>query len=401
MSSQSQTNRVQPYTPRGTRPPATGGSAAPRAEMRSLRGQGSNRDGATDTSESDRVMAAIASLSAKVDQEFLLLSNRLQEEVMSVSLKIDEDIATLTNKVEEDLGSMTDKIDHGLLSLSNKLDQVNETVEDIPHAPAAAVSTPMVQTPSPPAWMYSTELKEKVYAFAYESVAQPTIAAYTALENPNGDLIANSLFNTIRRRIREIPGDWPTEQLPPVVDGVSNVAATQKYTSLLKDAGKHARERLHIAVLHNIKNNPEATVPNIKRCLARIANQCGLPNRELDAPAYWRTTTWAQRLRIAYIRREAVCIFQAIRRGEGGGNIWRRVDRQLHKLAEEGTLYTGAFYSLVYNQDLDSFDGRGYFSSIDPAVTFDLPSDEDIIQEMDRLEQAGSTGALNELGLQD
>ncbi|EGG03674.1 uncharacterized protein MELLADRAFT_90025 [Melampsora larici-populina 98AG31] len=337
----SQPNRAQPYsltTPRGQRNPVVGTSAN-RSEQRSIRGQGAMRpplanDGAHDRSEgsTELLLAAITTLGAKVEQEMLLMSDNFRQELSTVSEKIDDDIASLSNKINGDMNAMADKIDQNLIALSNKVDQVNDTVEEnasrlpagAPHGPPAAATGRAV---SIAAWMYSPELKAKVYAIAYELVALPTITAYTALETPAGDLIMNSLFNTIKKAVRDIPGTWAVDQLPPVVNGSQDVAATQKYATLVKDAGKHARERLHILVLHNIKYNPEATVPCLKKLLHR---------------AYWVRTPLELRLRIAYLRREAVRIFQSLRSGGGGGNIWSRVDRQLQFLEEQGPLYTSA-----------------------------------------------------------
>ncbi|EGF97313.1 uncharacterized protein MELLADRAFT_85874 [Melampsora larici-populina 98AG31] len=160
----------------------------------------------------------------------------------------------LSNKVDEELNAVAEKFDANLLTLSNKIDQVIETLEGLPQAGAAAAAPVAPPAPVQP-WNFTPALKDRVYAFAYGLVAQPNI----------------SLYNTIKQRIRKIPGDWATEQLPPVVNGVQSVAGTQKYTTLVKTAGKHARERLHILVLHTIKNNPEATVPCLKRLLHRVS----------------------------------------------------------------------------------------------------------------------------------
>ncbi|EGF97405.1 uncharacterized protein MELLADRAFT_85587 [Melampsora larici-populina 98AG31] len=403
----SQTNRTQPYsltTPRGGMTnTGLGSHSGSRAEQRSVRGQGSTRASTIDVNRegsdlsTEQIMAAIASLGAKLEKEILVLSDNLKQDISTISVKIDKDISSLSNQMEEDMNSMADQIERNLTTISNKLDQVDETVGGLTdrhagnHAPAAGTPSTGPSGPTPP-WTYSAELKERVYNFAYESVAEPNIASYTKLEDPNGNLIVHSLFNTIKQKIKNIPGTWSTEQLPPVVNGAQSVAAIQTYTTLLKDAGKHARERLHNLVLHNIKNNPEATVPSIKKLLHRIARQCGNSADGLDEEAYWLRAPEALRLRITYLRREAIRIFQSRRAGGGGGNIWARVDKQLHLLSDEEPLYASAFYNLIYDQDCATFDSKGYFANIDVNATFDLPLEEEIHEEMERLLQEGATG---------
>ncbi|EGF99931.1 uncharacterized protein MELLADRAFT_93982 [Melampsora larici-populina 98AG31] len=360
-----QSNRAQPYslsTPRVNKNAASGASSsATRAEQRSHRGHASMRSGneanndAGDISN-DQIMAAIARLDAKVEKEVLVLSDKFHQEIDHMSTKCNEDITAMANQIDEDLASMGEKIDNKFVTLSNQVEQVQETVDNLCSrqpapangAPGAAAATIGAANTAAP-WMYSPELKAAVDAAAYESVALPIIAAYTKLETPNGDFIMHSLFNTVRQKIRNTPGTWATEQLPPVVNGVANVQAAQKYASLIKDAGKHAREKLHNLVLHNIKNNPEATVPCLKKLLHRIARQCGNTADGIDEDVYWAGTSLALRLRIAYLlsatwwqRREAIRIFQSRRAGGGGGNIWARVDLQLHRLSVQGSLYTSA-----------------------------------------------------------
>ncbi|EGG00143.1 uncharacterized protein MELLADRAFT_93814 [Melampsora larici-populina 98AG31] len=354
----SQSNRTQPYsltTPRGNRTLLVGPSgSANRAEQRSIRGTGSQtsvRGGNDGNNDGDvaHIMAAITSLSGKVEKEMLVMSETLRQEIEHMSSKIDEDIGQLASQVDKQIASVANKHTEDFITLSNKLDQVNESVDVISthgggppgSAPgaAAAANAPAVGTGP---WSYSPELKSRVYTEAYASVPLPTIGAYTKLHNPNGDVLPNSLFATIKRAIKAIPGSWASEQLPPVVNGAQNVADTQTYATLVKDAGKHARERLHKLVLLNIKNNPGSTVPCMKRLVHRIAQDCGTTADGLDEEAYWIKCTVQHRLRIAYLRREALRIFQERRRGGAGGNIWARVDQHLHHLAVQGALYSSA-----------------------------------------------------------
>ncbi|KAH9820373.1 hypothetical protein DFH28DRAFT_924351 [Melampsora americana] len=149
-----------------------------------------------------------------------------------------------------------------------------------------------------------------------------------------------------------MPAPWPEQQLPPLINGVAEVAALREYHKLVKEAGKHARERMHHLVLYNIRNlrKPniltEGTIPHIKRLVYWWPG---------NAHAHW-VQCWQ--------RREAIWIFQAARQGEGRPDIWARVDRQLHKLRVKGPL----FYRLVYNGDLASFVRTVHITQIDPLI---------------------------------
>ncbi|KAH9810568.1 hypothetical protein DFH28DRAFT_1183872 [Melampsora americana] len=337
-----------------------------------------------------RILAAVTSLSNKMDSEITKLYDKLEGDISSLSDKVGGELASLANKVDLDI---SEKIDEGHTTLSNKIDQLSAEVQEVASHPApgvgAAPAAPAV--PSAP-WTYSNELREHVYSYAYESVAEATIAAYTATETPNGNVLVHSLYNTIKRKINDIDAPWPEQQLLPVINGVQDVAGTQAYNTLVRNAGKHARERLHHLVLYNIRNNPEGTVPGIKRLIHRIATHCRNPLTVPHVDILWAQTGWPQRLRVAYIRREAVRIFRSLSTGGAGGNIWKRVDRQLYLLSQEGSTYTQAFYQIIYNQDLERFNGQGYFEDIDPEDTFDLPSDEMVQEEIHRMEQPGYTG---------
>ncbi|EGG06046.1 uncharacterized protein MELLADRAFT_87557 [Melampsora larici-populina 98AG31] len=393
----SQTSRAQPYslsTPRVPRTPSLGATALARAQ-RGLNGgtnEGLGNDaGSRDGAATDRILAAIS----KVEREMIVLSDHIHQELSTMALRVEEEIATLTNKVDEDLASVSDKLDQKFITVSNKLDQATDAVDALRANGPVVVQPPAASNtlPGPPSapepWNYSNEVKDRVYHFAYDCVSLAEIASYTALESPNGDVIVHSLFNTIKRKIREIPGDWATPQLPPVVNGIQDVAATQRYTTLVKDAGKHARERLHKEVLHNIRKNEGSTVPSLKRLAHRIAKHCNRTEEHRDVDTLWAQTAWTQQVRIAYLRREAIRIFQSVRAGGGTANIWHRVDSQLHLLAQEEPLYASAFYKIIYDKDRATFDGKGYFVDVDVGVTFDLPSDEEIREKMQVLEGAG------------
>ncbi|KAH9810452.1 hypothetical protein DFH28DRAFT_1132267 [Melampsora americana] len=335
-----------------------------------------------DTVHTDRILAAIANLSNRVDAEKERLSATFDAEIAALSLKIDSEINTLNVKV--------DRVAEHLEQVANLMQEhISRRVppHNVNHNGPAAPREP---------WAVSLELRDRVYFYAYQEVYQPEIKAYTARESPNGDLLVHSLFKTIRRKINEIEAPWPAQHLPQVIDGFSDVAGSRLYNTLVKDAGKHARERLHHLLLHNIRNprdpnaEPEGTVPNIASLVHRLARHCPRVPDPRDADTLWRATPWAQRLRVAYLRREALRVSQAVRRGEATPNIWKRVDAQLNHLRESGPLYSMAFYKLVYSEDLATFDGDGRISAIPPDMTFDLPDDQAITDQMDLLEVEGA-----------
>ncbi|KAH9813287.1 hypothetical protein DFH28DRAFT_1222610 [Melampsora americana] len=330
--------------------------------------------------------------------------------IASLANQIELDISNLHEKVDEEIATLSDRSLGHFNALSNKLDRVSEKLDIIedhmlqPTPPATQAPAPAPLASASPAlpWTYSAELKARVYAAAYRKVPTGQLGAYTKRESPDGDLLPCSLFNTVKQEINNVPAPWPEQHLPPQTNGVTDVAAQRVYLRLVKNACKHARERMHHLALHNIRNPrepnlpPEGTIPTIKRLIYRIANHCGDETDDRDIETLWNQTEWSQRIRVAYLRREAIRIFQAVRRGEGRPDIWARVDRQLHKLRVEGPLYTTAFYRLIYNQDLASFDGHGHVTQIDSMEAFDLPSEEDIRNEMQTIENEGVGGAMNE-----
>ncbi|KAH9816386.1 hypothetical protein DFH28DRAFT_1159514 [Melampsora americana] len=346
---------------------------------------------APDTLLLAKVLAAVNNLSNKLECEMTRVCNKIDGELACLGKKLDDKLcdkldildAQITGKIDASQLSLSDQIDVAKTTLSNKINVLSE--ENIAlgppnqHQQAGGNSATVTTTQ---AWAYSPELRDRVYVFAYESVCEPTIAAYTALESPNGDVLVHLLFNTIKQKINGIPVPWPSQQLPPVVNGIQEVAATQRYNTLVRDAGKHAREKLHHL----------GTVPSIKRLVHCIATHCPKnPGIVPDMAALWNATEWPHCLRIAYLRREAVRNFQELRAGRSGGNIWRRVDSQLGKMSDKGPTYTAAFYKLIYKEDCHFFDGTRRFEEFDTDMNFDLPLEELIEDEMQRMEE-GTNG---------
>ncbi|KAH9809979.1 hypothetical protein DFH28DRAFT_1085957 [Melampsora americana] len=354
---------------------------------------------------------SVGNSSGKTSDLSLVSTERILAAISSLANKIELDISNLSEKVDEEISTLSNRSIGHFNTLSNKLDRVSEKLdliedhmlEPTPLATQGPAAAPGASASPALPWTYSAELKARVYAAAYSKVPTGELGAYTKRESPDGDLLLCSLFNMVKQEINNIPAPWPQQHLPPQTNGVTDVAAMRNYLKLVKNACKHARERMHHLALHNIRNPrepnipPEGTIPTIKRLIYRIANHCGEESDDCDIETLWNQTEWSQRIRVAYLRREAIRIFQAVRRGEGRPDIWARVDRQLHKLRVAGPLYTTAFYRLVYNQDLASFDGNGHITQIDSMEAFDLPSEEDIQTEMETIENEGVGGAMNEV----
>ncbi|EGG10650.1 uncharacterized protein MELLADRAFT_93661 [Melampsora larici-populina 98AG31] len=330
----------------------------------------------------EKILQELGNLSNKVSQ-FETMSSRIDQLADATSI--------LSNKVYEvndTVSSVSSR--QQVVTLSNKVDQLTATLADLSAGSDSPATSPglganRVPTATPAApWAVSIALKERVYQLAYALVGEAGLEAYTAIQ-VDGNVLQRSLFNTIKQRVQAIGGQWVVQHLPPTIDGFQDVPAGKVYNKLVKDAGKHAREKMHLLVLTNIRNPRDpspitATVPNIKKLVHRIADQCNTNPESLDADALWSQLSWGHRLRVAYLRREAMRVVR------GGGNIWARVDQQLRKMRERGPLYTTAFYKLVYNQDCALFEGNVRFTDIPAQVNFALPSDGEVEVEMNTME---------------
>ncbi|EGG09968.1 uncharacterized protein MELLADRAFT_95187 [Melampsora larici-populina 98AG31] len=341
----------------------------------------------------EKILQEIGNLLTKVSQ-VEIMSTRIDQVVQATSL-LSNKIDDLSNKMDEVIDTVA-SLSSGqqVLSLSNKVDHLAATVAQLTAATqsagtSAAPGSNLVATaPAAPApWTVSTALK-RVYQVAYALVTEAGLEAYTAIQ-ADGNVLQRSLFNSIKQKVLAIGGQWVVQHLPPTINGFQDVPAGKNYNKLVKDAGNHAREKMHLLVrslvLTNIRNPRDpspitAPVPNIKKLVHRIANQFNTNPDKLDVDPLWEKTPWAQRLRVAYLRREAMRVVR------GGGNIWARVDLHLRRLHERGPLYTTAFYKLVYDQDCAMFKSNICFINIPANVTFALPSDEEIEVEMNTME---------------
>ncbi|KAH9817370.1 hypothetical protein DFH28DRAFT_1124768 [Melampsora americana] len=186
----SQTSCVCPYsltTPRANRNSgvsSTSGTLANHAKQRALCGQDQQSmrlpiPNDNEGLKAKHLLAAIASLGAKVEQELLMLFDYFNQELSQTSMKINGNIATLSTKVGKQSTLMFEKGDQNFIILSNKMNQVNETVGAIAsnHLPANGLSSAAIAANVPVAssqpWDYSTEVKDCVSAFAYQHLWLP------------------------------------------------------------------------------------------------------------------------------------------------------------------------------------------------------------------------------------
>ncbi|KAH9812327.1 hypothetical protein DFH28DRAFT_899325, partial [Melampsora americana] len=346
-----------------------------------------------------KVLAAVNTLSNKLDAEMTRVLDQMQGQFSIFGKNLDDELCVkldildnqITGKMEETMLTLSDKIDVAMTTFTNKINVLaKENLHSGSPSQHQLAGTVAVTFRPTPAWAYSPELRDRVYVFAYECVSDLTIAAYTALEYPNGDVLVHSLFNTIK--INGIPAPWPSKQLPPVVNGNQEVAATQHYNALVRDAGKHACEKLHHLVSSFVLASIRfGTVPSIKRLIHCIVTHCPKnPGIVPNMAALWNATEWPHCLRIAYLRREAVRTFQEIQAGRMGGNIWQRVNSQLAKMSDKGPIYTAAFYILIYKEECQFFNGTCRFEEFDTEMNFDLPFEELIEEEMQSMEEGAN-----------
>ncbi|EGG07956.1 uncharacterized protein MELLADRAFT_85281 [Melampsora larici-populina 98AG31] len=291
-----------------------------------------------------QIMFDMSNLSAKI----VNISNQVAgvlEQVEAALVKVE----SISMKVEG-------IIDH--VTTLTELVQSGPNVQATPNA--ALGGNPPV--PNGETWSVAPELRAAIITTAHRFITQPSLESYTSLETPEHEWLAHSLFNCIKTAVRQHAP--VTHLLPPQVNG--NVA-------------KHIRERLHLLLLTGVYDpkNPvvHGAVPNLKTLVHRIAIKLGQAGDHVDYESVWAHTSELARCRIAYLRREAVRIFQI---GRGSSSIWAAVDNQLHDLRRRGNEYTAAFYNIVYEDDCSAFDGQTRFETVSEVSDFRLPVEEEV-----------------------
>ncbi|KAH9821029.1 hypothetical protein DFH28DRAFT_1079155 [Melampsora americana] len=199
-------------------------------------------------------------------------------------------------------------------------------------------------------WAASEILLDAISQLADKKVTLPLLESYTALKGTNRVWLAESLFNTVKVTIAKKSPEWKEEHLPRKVHGITDSRGVKRYHTDIKNACKHAREKMHISVLSGVY---EAKVG--------VIDSSPVPDlKELN-----------------YII------------GKGSSSIWAAVDRQLEILRLEEKRrknhdgyksgdYTASFYKIIYDQDCQYFSGTSLFQDLTNQYIFALPTEEQI-----------------------
>ncbi|KAH9811015.1 hypothetical protein DFH28DRAFT_901488, partial [Melampsora americana] len=235
-------------------------------------------------------------------------------------------------------------------------------------------------------WTPSSTLIDMITPLALKLVFLPLIHSYTAIKNKPEGYLADSLFNTIKQK----GPVFASLHLSPLYGGVEFLADAQSYASVIRDAGKKAREKLHNTLLTGICNSKTGkrvniSVPSIKNLMQRVAVQCGTARKKAVVEAVWIATNLPTQSQIAYLlsdrglcRREAARL--VMKGGKGCESIWAVVDNQVSLMRQlKDQDYETAFYQIVYNKDCDLFDNKNWFKDLrECKINLDLPSEEAI-----------------------
>ncbi|KAH9811552.1 hypothetical protein DFH28DRAFT_1084842 [Melampsora americana] len=259
-------------------------------------------------------------------------------------------------------------------------------------------------TPTPKKkWSASEKLIGLINPLALKLLFSPLLESYTSVGNGPEGVLPNSLFNSIKRKVNREGPAFTAEHLPPQTLGVEEAANSQALASTIRDAGKHAREKLHNVLLIGIhdqktKENVDCAVPGIKSMVQRVAVKCGLASVNAEVEAIWATTDLPTRARLAYLRREAARL--VIKGGKGCESIWAVVDKRLAEVRmKKDEAYTTAFYQIIFDEDCHYFDGKLWFRDLKariPKVTLDMPSEAAVMARMARAAEITSQPGSNE-----
>ncbi|KAH9824718.1 hypothetical protein DFH28DRAFT_1116848 [Melampsora americana] len=284
--------------------------------------------------------------------------------------------ATANARILFDIANLSNMV----LQLTNKVEALASAVEDLQSRPQNIDRHEMPGETWKP-WEPSSELSDFLNTNTAKLVCSPTLDAYTALVEPCGKWLAYSLFNMVKQLASKQGTTWTTEHLPAVRNGVEDSTGANEFNKKLKTVCKHAREKLHL-VLQTFMNDPKLgiieskPVPDLKDLMWRVASKCGTLGNHKDEDSLWAATCDPTRARIAYLRREAAAI---MKQGKGSSSIWAQADSQLAELCakeREHPGYTVAFYEIIYNEDVEWFNGKNLFGNLCKTVKFDLPTDD-------------------------
>ncbi|KAH9807165.1 hypothetical protein DFH28DRAFT_916842, partial [Melampsora americana] len=331
---------------------------------------------------------------------FSYMLSTLEARLERIENNMSEHFTTQTTFMEEQFETVTGRLSSKINLLNANLIDLREVIESGHFAQSrgeggtgtvAAENAATTHKAKRKKWEASKELKSHLNELAVVSIPEANIQAYTALEDGALKYLQRSLYNIVRVSVGGGDHDeWVAEQLPSKIRGVSDGEGLRNYATAIKDAGKHAREKLHLLLLTNINNQrsgavKKVAVPDLPALWHRIALKCGLINSSVDAGTAWKRADGPVRTRVAYLRREAA----RLRANPSGVKIWAEVDLQLEKLREmDKTVpdYSASFYNIVYENDGEIFNGKRTWDEITEAYELTLPSEEDIL--------AGTAGAV-------
>ncbi|EGG05855.1 uncharacterized protein MELLADRAFT_63867 [Melampsora larici-populina 98AG31] len=329
------------------------------------------------------------------------------EEVSNLTRKVEtlsKDVATLESVVEV-LSPRTNNPGQRHVATQGEVNREMNDPED-------------AGQPTQKAWVVSKELNKLIIGQALKMMTNPILEAYTAVETGgrqrgrgrrSGVWLTYSLFNSVKvcyslslmcnnvfqTHAANQPSEWKALHLPTTRLGVSDATATAEYHKKIRYHLKHARERFHKLLLHwNLMITMELpqlltgidevdigeedgvlAVPALEELYFTIAQRFCNTGKHQNAESMWAATGGATRARLAYVRREAARIYQ---NGKSSSSIWDAVDIQLGKLKLQSGPYTIAFYKLVYDKDLELFNGKATFAEVKARFNFQLPSDAEV-----------------------
>ncbi|KAH9815230.1 hypothetical protein DFH28DRAFT_1126613 [Melampsora americana] len=301
-------------------------------------------------------------------------------------------LSKITGQVAALAAQMEQQMDDIHQHFTAKIDHLGEIVRDLADGMPSSTQTSVTLTP-PDAegqtvkrkrYEAKKELKALLFAIAVEIIPGPNLQAYTAVEDSAKKYLARSLFNIVKVRVATQDDAWKALHLPKKVRGVNDGDALRSYDSAIRDAGKHAREKLHLLLLTNIRHQKHGevqgvAVPSLDALWHRIGIKCGVVNESQDVAAAWKVADGPTRTRLAYLRREAA----RLRKGPTRTDIWKQVDAQLEILRAKDLInpeYSTSFYDIIYQNDGEIFNGKRSWPEISRDYVLTLPSEEEILE---------------------
>ncbi|KAH9821905.1 hypothetical protein DFH28DRAFT_1217712 [Melampsora americana] len=247
--------------------------------------------------------------------------------------------------IHDNLEALSDKLDE----LTNNLDAHIEANRDAALTKWRLTHNPEAVADQIPAWVgpwqASTQLMDLLNPLVCRLLLSPTIQGYTARFDSTGVWLVNSLFNTAKQTVNQQGPAWTAQHLPSNTNGLLTGIWEPKAGEVV-----------------------DTSIPTLKDLLYQqgITMTLNLCGKRTDDPT---------RARLAYLRREAVRIYQL---GRGSSLIWACANWQLDKLSGPDPNHAVAIYHLVYRDDHNIFQSGVMWQNIKNNVDFALPDEEAI-----------------------